>query len=98
MRFVALFLSLAAVAPAQQFEYEVRHVQGNVYMFASTLGNVTIQVGKDPGHDGVLLVDTGDPRLRETLLAEIRKLSMNRCGSSSTPAWTPATSDRTKCC
>ena len=46
---------------AQQFEYEVRHVQGNVYMFASTLGNVTIQVGKDPGHDGVLLVDTGDP-------------------------------------
>ena len=41
--------------------YEVRHVQGNVYMFASTLGNVTIQVGKDPGHDGVLLVDTGAP-------------------------------------
>jgi cyclase len=56
-------------------QYEVRHVQGNVYMFASTLGNVTIQVGKDPGHDGVLLVDTGAPRLRETLLAEIRKLS-----------------------
>jgi cyclase len=76
MRFAALFLALAtAVGSAQQFEYEVRHVQGNVYMFASTLGNVTIQVGKDPGHDGVLLVDTGDPRLRETLLAEIHKLS-----------------------
>ena len=44
-------------------------------MFASTLGNVTIQVGKDPGHDGVLLVDTGAPQLREMLLAEIRKLS-----------------------
>src|ERR1700728_44348 len=56
-------------------QYEVRHVQGNIYMFASTLGNVTIQVGKDAGHDGVLLVDTGAPRLRETLLAEIRKLS-----------------------
>ncbi len=56
-------------------EYEVRHVQGNVYMFASTLGNVTIQIGKDAGHDGVLLVDTGAPALRETLLAEIRKLS-----------------------
>jgi glyoxylase-like metal-dependent hydrolase (beta-lactamase superfamily II) len=56
--------------------YEVRHVQGNIYMFASTLGNVTIQVGKDAGHDGVLLVDTGAPQLRETLLAEIRKLSM----------------------
>jgi len=76
MKFAALFLALAAaVASAQQFEYEVRHVQGKVYMFASTLGNVTIQVGKDPGHDGVLLVDTGDPRLRETLLAEIHKLS-----------------------
>jgi len=76
MRLAALFIGLTAtVASAQQFEYEVRHVQGNVYMFASTLGNVTIQVGKDPGHDGVLLVDTGDPRLRETLLAEIHKLS-----------------------
>src|ERR1700733_1632295 len=76
MRLAAVFLVLtAAVASAQQFEYEVRHVQGNVYVFASTLGNVTIQVGKDPGHDGVLLVDTGDPRLRETLLAEIHKLS-----------------------
>jgi len=76
MRFAVLFFALtAAVASAQQFEYEVRHVQGNVYMFASTLGNVTIQVGKDPGHDGVLLVDTGDPRLREALLAEIHKLS-----------------------
>ncbi len=76
-----LFLALAALASGQQLQeangipYEVRHVQGNVYMFASTLGNATIQVGKDPGHDGVLLVDTGAPQLRETLLAEIRKLS-----------------------
>jgi cyclase len=61
--------------PADEIPYEVRHVQGNIYLFASTLGNVTIQVGKDTGHDGVLLVDTGAPRLRETLLAEIRKLS-----------------------
>jgi len=73
--------SLVRLASAQQLQeadgipYEVRHVQGNVYMFASTLGNVTIQIGKDPGHDGVLLVDTGPARLRETLLAEIRKLS-----------------------
>jgi cyclase len=65
-----LFVSLASGQ-----EYEVRHVQGNVYMFASTLGNVTIQIGKDAGHDGVLLVDTGEPQLHETLLAEIRKLS-----------------------
>jgi cyclase len=83
MRIAALFCVLLSslCAFAQQpkesdgFQYEVRHVQGNVYMFASTLGNVTIQIGKDAGHDGVLLVDTGAPRLRETLLAEIRKLS-----------------------
>jgi cyclase len=78
MRAAALLFLTASLAAAQQadgFQYEVRHVQGNVYMFASTLGNVTIQVGKDAGHDGVLLVDTGSPRLRETLLAEIHKLS-----------------------
>jgi cyclase len=69
---------VAMAQPLQQADgipYEVRHVQGNVYMFASTLGNVTIQIGKDAGHDGVLLVDTGAPRLREALLAEIHKLS-----------------------
>src|ERR1700728_384298 len=72
MRIAALLFFVSLVS-AQ--EYEVRHVQGNVYMFASTLGNVTIQIGNDAGHDGVLLVDTGAPSLRETLLAEIRKLS-----------------------
>ncbi len=83
MRGVALLLGAlaATLGCAQQLQeadgiqYEVRHVQGNVYMFASTLGNVTIQIGNDAGHDGVLLVDTGPPRLRETILAEIRKLS-----------------------
>jgi glyoxylase-like metal-dependent hydrolase (beta-lactamase superfamily II) len=70
---IATLLLVALAASGQ--EYEVRHVQGNVYMFASTLGNVTIQIGKDAGHDGVLLVDTGAPQLHETLLAEIRKLS-----------------------
>jgi cyclase len=75
MRIVALLLVSLAGSLARGQEYEVRHVQGNVYMFANTLGNVTIQIGKDAGHDGVLLVDTGAPRLRETLLGEIRKLS-----------------------
>jgi cyclase len=75
MRIAALLAGLLAGSLAWGQEYEVRHVQGNVYMFASTLGNVTIQVGKDSGHDGVLLVDTGAPGIRETLLAEIRKLS-----------------------
>jgi cyclase len=77
----AILLFVAGIAFGQQLqsvdgvEYEVRHVQGNIYMFASTLGNVTIQVGEDAGHDGVLLVDTGAPRMRETLMAEIHKLS-----------------------
>ena len=76
-----ILLGLAAQAFAQKprdsggFEFEVRHVRGNVYMFASTLGNVTVQVGKDPGHDGVLLVDTGTPQLTERIFAEVRKLS-----------------------
>jgi cyclase len=81
MKAPALLFVTLSLASAQQLHevggipYEVRHVQGNVYMFASTLGNVTIQVGEDAGHDGVLLVDTGAPQLRETILAEIRKLS-----------------------
>ena len=81
MRIACLFAVTALLASAQELKqvdgisYEVRHVHGNVYMFASTLGNIAIQVGQDPGHDGVLLVDTGAARLREALLAEIRKLS-----------------------
>ncbi len=74
---IACIIAVLAVSgvSGQEVPYEVRHVQGNVYMFASTLGNLAIQVGKDPGHDGVLLVDTGPLQLRDTILAEIRKLS-----------------------
>jgi len=76
MRAAFLFTALtASLVSAQEIPFEVRHVQGNVYMFASTLGNIAIQVGKDPGHDGVLLVDTGPAQLRNAILAEIRKLS-----------------------
>jgi glyoxylase-like metal-dependent hydrolase (beta-lactamase superfamily II) len=76
MRIACIVAVLAvSVVSGQEVPHEVRHVQGNVYMFASTLGNIAIQVGKDPGHDGVLLVDTGPARLRDTILAEIRKLS-----------------------
>ncbi len=76
MRIACIVAVLAvSVVSGQEVPYEVRHVQGNVYMFASTLGNLAIQVGKDMGHDGVLLVDTGPPRLRNTILGEIRKLS-----------------------
>jgi cyclase len=57
--------------------FEVLHVRANVYMFASTLGNVTVQIGKDPGHDGVLLVDSGPPQLTSRIQAEIRRLTSN---------------------
>jgi cyclase len=74
-----LSLVLVALAAAQgaqdEVAFEVLHVQRNVYMFASTLGNVTVQVGKDPGHDGVLLVDTGPAQLTERIRNEIGKIS-----------------------
>ncbi|HUA19509.1 MAG TPA: MBL fold metallo-hydrolase [Bryobacteraceae bacterium] len=72
---IGLSVFAARAASTGDAAFEVRHVRGNVYMFASTLGNVTVQVGKDPGHDGVLVVDTGAPQLRERILAEIHKLS-----------------------
>ena len=78
MRFLLLIAASVLAVQAEDVgsvAFEVRHVQGNVYMLASTLGNVAVQVGKDPGHDGVLVVDTGAPQLRERILAEIRKLS-----------------------
>ncbi len=56
-------------------KFEVLRVRPNVYMFASTLGNVTVQVGNQPGNDGVLLVDTGNGQLTERIQAEIKKLS-----------------------
>ncbi|HXP87455.1 MAG TPA: MBL fold metallo-hydrolase [Bryobacteraceae bacterium] len=75
LRALAL-VGFAVVASGQQdVAFEVLHVRGNVYMFASTLGNITVQVGKDPGHDGILLVDSGPVQLRERVLAELRKLS-----------------------
>jgi cyclase len=54
---------------------EVLHVRPNLYMLASDSGNVTIQIGRRPGVDGVLLVDTGTAQMTATLLAEIRKIS-----------------------
>jgi cyclase len=69
-----VIISFAAQA-ADDTPLEVLHVHGNVYMLASTLGNVTVQVGKDPGHQGVLLVDTGAAAMSAKIAAEIRKLS-----------------------
>jgi cyclase len=75
VRWLAL-LSLAGLTHAQDgVQMETLRVRGNIYLLASTLGNITVQVGKDPGHDGILLVDTGPGQLSGRILAEIRKLS-----------------------
>jgi cyclase len=81
MRLCAILTCVAGIAALGQSPgaagapLEVLHVRGNVYLFASTTGNVTVQIGKDPGHDGVLLVDAGPAPLADSILAEIRKLS-----------------------
>ncbi len=69
----ALFLALAASwAGAQdKMEIQVLPVQGNVYLLATAVGNVTVQVGKT----GVLLVDTSSPEMTAKILAAVRKLS-----------------------
>jgi cyclase len=54
---------------------EVLHVRGNVYMFASDSGNVTVQVGEHRDNDGVLLVDTGPAAMTDRLQAEVDKLT-----------------------
>jgi len=70
-----LSLALTALAqPAQNFDsvqIQLLPVQGNVYMLAGAVGNITLQVGKD----GVLMVDTGFAPLAPKIMAEIRKLS-----------------------
>lgn len=75
-------LSTAALALAQQNTgsapgepFEVVRVRPTIYMIASLDGNVTVQLGDDPGHDGVLLVNTGPARLTARIMAEIHKLS-----------------------
>jgi glyoxylase-like metal-dependent hydrolase (beta-lactamase superfamily II) len=72
---VLLAIVTFAARAADDAPIEILHVHGNVYMLASTLGNVTVQVGKDPGHQGVLLVDTGSAGMAGKIAAEIRKLS-----------------------
>jgi|SRR5579871_6700585 len=67
-------LGVAVAAWAQSdVPMQMLHVRGNVYMLGTGLGNLTVQMGKDPGHDGVLLVDTGPAQLTDRIVAEIRK-------------------------
>ncbi len=70
----AAVLALAApVVPAQTPPPGVRtiHVQGNVHMVVGAGANIAVQVGED----GVLVVDTGDGRRNEQVIAAIRQLS-----------------------
>jgi len=52
-------------------EISVLPVQGNVYMLAGAGANMAVQVGDD----GVLLVDTGDGKATDKVIAAVRKLS-----------------------
>jgi len=73
MSAILLLLTLLAQQPPNfdNIEVQVIPVQGNVYMLASTAGNVTVQAGRD----GVLVVDTHFAQTAPKLLAAIRKLS-----------------------
>src|SRR6516225_7963397 len=76
MRPPLFVLWVASVACAQQEpEIEVVHVRGNVYMFASDDGNVTVEVGEHRDNDGVLLVDTGPAAMTDRILAELNQLT-----------------------
>ncbi len=67
---------LASLAFAQQqTNVEVLHVRGNVYMFASDQGNITVQVGEHRDNDGVLMVDTGPASMTDRVVAELGKLT-----------------------
>jgi glyoxylase-like metal-dependent hydrolase (beta-lactamase superfamily II) len=71
---VAALATAVFAQPSPNFnktEIQVLPVQGNVYVLASPLGNVTVQAGKS----GVLLVDTSYAEMTQKILAAIRKLS-----------------------
>lgn len=70
----ASLLGLPAFAQSQP-GVEVLHVRGNVYMFASDAGNVTVQIGEHRDNDGVLMVDTGSAQMAPGILTELKKLT-----------------------
>jgi glyoxylase-like metal-dependent hydrolase (beta-lactamase superfamily II) len=52
-------------------EIRAQHVQGNIYLLAGAGGNIAAQIGKD----GVVLVDTGEARFTDRVLAAVARLS-----------------------
>jgi glyoxylase-like metal-dependent hydrolase (beta-lactamase superfamily II) len=76
MRTPLFLFWVASMACAQQPpEVEVLHVRGNVYVFLSDEGNVTVEVGEHRDNDGVLMVDTGPVAMTDRILAELNKLT-----------------------
>jgi len=65
----ALILSLATALSGQ--DVRVLPVQGNVYLLSGAGGNIAVQTGSL----GVLVVDTGNGKMNDKVLAAIRKLS-----------------------
>jgi glyoxylase-like metal-dependent hydrolase (beta-lactamase superfamily II) len=57
--------------PDANGEIRVQHVQGGIYLLAGAGGNIAAQVGKD----GVVLVDTGEARFTDRVLAAVARLS-----------------------
>jgi len=53
-------------------EIHALHVQGNVYMLAGAGSNITVQIGEQ----GVSVVDAGDGKYTDQVLAVIRKLTV----------------------
>lgn len=70
-----LLCLFAATTAFAQTPMEVLHARGNVYMFASDSGNVTVQIGEHRDNDGVLMVDTGTAQMAEPILAALKKLT-----------------------
>src|SRR5215472_16479458 len=74
MNRAALAVLLAAVTYAQSpadSEVHVLKVQGNVYMLVGAGANITAQVGKD----GVFLVNAGNGKMNDKVLAALKTLS-----------------------
>lgn len=69
----ALLLASAAIyaqGPADG-EVHILKVQGDVYMLVGAGGNITAQVGKD----GIFLVDSGNGKMNDKVLAALKTLS-----------------------
>jgi len=62
---------LAAVTAASAQDLRVLPVQGNVYLIAGAGGNIAVQTGSL----GVAVVDTGNGKMNDQVIAAIRKLS-----------------------